>query len=115
MPDYNDLLLVSVKLIDAQTHEITIAGEMIFSKGSVVVIVRLPGSWPVENSGPGRACLLVTLAKLNITYEIREQYDPESQVIEGKDIFLTTYISKQQYGVLLRYIRYLDSKTTLDF
>jgi hypothetical protein len=109
--DYDGLLPVFVKLTDAKTHEIKVAKEMCFPKGSVVVVDRgyLDFSWlKVLDS---RGCFFVTRAKSNMAYEVKEQYDVESGVLQDEDIYLTSYASKKEYGSLLRRVVYLDSTT----
>ena len=113
--DYDGLLPVFVKLTDAKTHEIKVAKEMSFPKGSVVVVDRgyLDFSWlKVLDS---RGCFFVTRAKSNMAYQFKEQYDVEGEVLEDQDIYLTTYASKKEYGSLLRRVRFLDSTTGKEY
>ncbi|WP_353196726.1 hypothetical protein [Parapedobacter defluvii] len=44
-----------------------------------------------------------------MAYEVKEQYEVESGVLEDQDIYLTTYALKKEYGSLLRIVRFLDS------
>ena len=113
--DYDGLLPVFVKLTDAKTHEIKVAKEMSFPKGSVVVVDRgyLDFSWlKVLDS---RGCFFVTRAKSNMAYEVKEQYDVEGGVLEDEDIYLTAYNSKKEYGSLLRRVHFLDSTTAKEY
>lgn len=113
--DYDGLLPVFVKLTEAQTHEIKVAKEMIFPKGSVVVVDRgyLDFAWlKVLDSSK---CFFVTRAKSNMAYEVKEQYDVEGGVLQDEDIYLTSYASKKEYGSVLRRIRYLDSRTGKEY
>ena len=107
--DYDGLLPVFVKLTDAKTQEITVAKEMSFPKGSVVVVDRgyLDFSWlkVLDSSG----CFFVTRAKSNMAYKVKEQYDVEGGVLEDDDVHLTAYASRKEYGSLLRRVRFLDS------
>lgn len=109
--DYDGLLPVFVKLTDAKTHEVKVAREMNFPKGSVVVMDRgyLDFAWLKILDSKG--CFFVTRAKSNMAYKVREQYDVEGGVLEDEDIALTTYASKKEYGSLLRRVVYLDSTT----
>lgn len=50
-----------------------------------------------------------------MAYGVKEQYDVEGGVLEDEDVYLTAYASKQQYGSLLRRVRYLDSKTGKEY
>ena len=113
--DYDGLLPVFVKLTDAKTHEITVAREMSFPKGSVVVADRgyLDFSWlkVLDSSG----CFFVTRAKSNMAYEVKEHYDVKEEVLEDEDVYLTAYVSKKEYSSLLRRIRYLDSTTGKEY
>lgn len=113
--DYDGLLPVFVKLTAAKTHEIKVAKEMIFPKGSVVVVDRgyLDFAWlkVVDSS----KCFFVTRAKSNMAYEVKEQYDVEGGVLQDEDIYLTSYASKKEYGSVLRRIRYLDSRTGKEY
>ena len=107
--DYDRLLPGFIKLTDANTHEIKVAREISFPKGSVVVVDRgyLDFAWlKVLDSS---RCFFVTRAKSNMAYEIKEQYDVEGGVLQDEDIVLTTYASKKEYGSLLRRVVYLDS------
>jgi len=113
--DYDGLLPVFVKLTAAKTHEIKVAKEMIFPKGSVVVVDRgyLDFAWlKVLDSSK---CFFVTRAKSNMAYEVKEQYDVEGGVLQDEDIYLTSYASKKEYGSVLRRIRYLDSRTGKEY
>ena len=113
--DYDGLLPVFVKLTDAKTHEIKVAREMSFPKGSVVVVDRgyLDFSWlKVLDS---RGCFFVTRAKSNMAYQVKEQYDLEGGVLEDQDIYLTTYASKKEYSSILRRVRFLDSTTGKEY
>ena len=113
--DYDGLLPVFVKLTAAKTHEIKVAKEMIFPKGSVVVVDRgyLDFTWlKVLDSSK---CFFVTRAKSNMAYEVKEQYDVEGGVLQDEDIYLTSYASKKEYGSVLRRIRYLDSRTGKEY
>ncbi|GAA4430767.1 hypothetical protein GCM10023091_00450 [Ravibacter arvi] len=115
MLDYDGLLPVFVKLTEAKTHEIKVAKEMTFPKGSVVVVDRgyLDFGWlKVLDS---RGCFFVTRAKSNMAHEVKEQYDVEGGVLQDEDICLTSYASKKEYGYLLRRIRYLDSRTGKEY
>jgi len=113
--DYDGLLPVFIKLTDAKTHEINVAKEMSFPKGSVVVADRgyLDFSWlkVLDSSG----CFFVTRAKSNMAYEVKEQYDVEGGVLEDEDVYLTAYASKKEYGSLLRRVRYLDSTSGKEY
>jgi len=106
--DYDGLLPVFVKLTDAKTHEITVAREMSFPKGSVVVVDRgyLDFAWLKILDSTG--CFFVTRAKSNMAYEVKEKYDVEGGAIEDEDIYLTSYASRKEYGSLLRRVVYLD-------
>ena len=113
--DYDGLLPVFVKVTDANTHEIKVAREMTFPKGSVVVVDRgyLDFAWlkVLDSSG----CFFVTRAKSNMAYEVKKEYDVEGGVLQDQDIYLTSYASKKEYGSLLRRIRYLDSRTGKEY
>lgn len=113
--DYDGLLPVFVKLTDAKTHEITVAKEMSFPKGSVVVVDRgyIDFGWlkVLDSSG----CLFVTRAKSRMAYTVKEQYDVTGDVLEDEDIYLTSPKSKKLYGSILRRIRFLDSRTGKEY
>lgn len=113
--DYDGLLPVFIKLTDAKTHEIKVAKEMSFPKGSVVVVDRgyVDFSWlkVLDSSG----CFFATRAKSKMAYTIKEQYDVTGDVLEDEDVYLTSPKSKKLYGSILRRIRFLDSTTGKEY
>jgi hypothetical protein len=109
--DYDGLIPVFADLTEGSRHEVVVAGELIFPRGSVLVFDRgyLDFSW--LNDLDSNGCFFVTRAKSNMAYLVEREYETEGDVISDQDITFKNWKSKKEYPGKMRLVKYLDSTT----
>lgn len=112
MLDYDGLLPVFCHMTDAKTHELMVAKEQVYPKGSVLVFDRayIDFAWWKKLDSCG--CFFVTRAKKNLDYRILAE---RSIKPKEKDCVIADYLIQIQSPIAmkadlgkLRLIRYYD-------
>ncbi len=119
VPNYDGLLLVFCDLTDAKTHEVTVAGEQVYPKGSVVVFDRGYtdfGWWVVLDS---TGVFFITRAKNNPDYRILKEHDipykNRKEVLGDYTVELRSTRAKEAGLKEVRLIRYYDKEQDRTF
>lgn len=113
--DYDGLLPVFALLTEGKKAEISVARQVQFTKGSVIVIDRgyLDVKW--LNNLDSSGCFFVIREKTNMVFDILSSRPVEGDVISDQDIILSSEASKRDYPKKLRRIRFLDSTTGKEY
>jgi hypothetical protein len=111
--DYDGCLPVFVHITDGKTHEVNIARELDFPKGSVVVFDRGYSDYGWMKELDSKGVYFVTRMKKNAVYTLKNTYldKPESDGVRfDADISFGTAASKKNYPGKIRLIRYWDKE-----
>jgi len=112
--DYDGCLPVFADLTNGKVHELNVAREVDFPKGSIVVFDRGFFDYEWMNKLDSKSIFFVTRVKKNMDYwylESREiPEDDKNCIKEDALIELSGYKSSQQYPGKLRIVTFLDEK-----
>jgi hypothetical protein len=111
--DYDGCLPVFAAITEGKTHEVNVARELNFPKGSVVVFDRgySDYSWMQELDSKG--IFFVTRMKSNAAYTLEKVYfdKPDADGVRfDADISFWTASSKKKYPGTVRLVRYWDKE-----
>lgn len=117
--DYDGLLPVFCDLTDAKTHEVTVAREQIYPRGSVLVFDRgyTDFSWwsVLDSSG----VFFITRAKDNLDYRVIKShsipYKDQGVILADYSVYIASQAAKNAALPHLRLIRYYDRKEQREF
>lgn len=109
--DYDGLMPVFAQITDGSTQEITIARQIPFPKGRVVVVDRgyLDYSWLFKLDSTGY--FFVTRTKTSTDYTAIQNYPVTDNVLSDQCIVFRKEKAKRDYPGKVRIVRYLDSIT----
>lgn len=117
--DYDGCLPVFAQLTDGKTHEITIARQIAFPKGSVIVVDRGYVDFKWLNVLDSNGCFFVTRSKSNVAYTVQKDFPIQRGNVNGiladQYIILTSNTAQKEYPKKLRLVRYLDSTTGKEY
>jgi hypothetical protein len=112
--DYDGCLPVYMNVSQASKHDSTLAKEITFPQGSIVVVDRAYVDYAWFKQLDLRKIFFVTRAKENMDFEVVESFQvPEAEkdtVLEDQDITLRGHYTAQKYPGKLRRIRFYDKE-----
>lgn len=117
--DYDGLLPVFCHVTDAKTHEVTVAREQTYPKGSVLVFDRGYYDFDWFNELDSSRVFFITRSKSNLDYRIVKESDIR---YTDKDVVLGDYVvsihnpKARKTGLgQLRLVRYFDCEQQREF
>lgn len=114
MLDYDGLLPVFCDLTDAKTHEVTVAREQVYPKGSVLVFDRGYTDFSWWNVLDSTGVFFITRAKNNLDYHIVKEHPirpkDQGEVLGDYTVEVGSSRAKQAGLKHLRLIRYYDKE-----
>ena len=112
--DYDGLLPVFCDLTDAKTHEVTVAREQVYPKGSVLVFDRGYTDFSWWNVLDSTGVFFITRAKNNLDYRIVKEHPirpkDQGEVLGDYTVEVGSPRAKQAGLKHLRLIRYYDNE-----
>lgn len=111
--DYDGCLPVFAAITDGKTHEVNVARELNFPKGSVVVFDRGYSDYSWMRELDSKGIFFVTRMKSNAAYTLEKVYfnKPDADGVRfDADISFWTASSKKKYPGTVRLIRYWDKE-----
>lgn len=117
--DYDGLLPVFCDMTEAKTHEVTVAREQTYPKGSVLVFDRGYTDFTWWNVLDSSGVFFITRAKNNLDYRILKSHDIRHQdkeaILGDYTVEIGSNAAKKAELPTLRLIRFYDEKEGREF
>lgn len=116
--DYDTAMPAFIHMTDGKQHDLTVAKDIVFPRGSVVVMDKAYVDYPWLFNLDSNDIFFVTRLKSNSDIEIVQQYLTNARhehILEDADIRLLGPLTSQKYPKCLRIVRVYDATLKREF